>query len=106
MTWSKVPDGVVYTSIPHYAPVNEPDTWLLNIAKWKAHGMCLTQSVKNEQGLVVLPYVRFCPGMEDGDRRAGIHAAEHHPGKWNQRSTSCSRVTSGWAMRGMTAAPI
>jgi uncharacterized protein (DUF362 family) len=62
MTWTKVPDGVVYTSIPHYAPVNEPDTWLLNIAKWKAHGMCLTQSVKNEQGLVVLPYVRFCPG--------------------------------------------
>jgi uncharacterized protein (DUF362 family) len=64
MTWSKVPDGVVYSRIPHYAPVNEPDTWLLNIAKWKAHGMCLTQSVKNEQGLVVLPYVRFCPGWK------------------------------------------
>jgi uncharacterized protein (DUF362 family) len=62
MTWSKVPDPVVYSQIPHYAPVNEPDTWLLNIAKWKAHGMCLTQAVKNEQGLVVLPYVRFCPG--------------------------------------------
>lgn len=62
MTWSKVPDAVVYSRIPHYAPLNEPDTWLLNIAKWKAHGMCLTQSVKNEQGLVVLPYVRFCPG--------------------------------------------
>ena len=26
--------------------------------------MCLTQSVKNEQGLVVLPYVRFCPGWK------------------------------------------
>ncbi|MBI2680510.1 MAG: DUF362 domain-containing protein [Candidatus Solibacter usitatus] len=64
MTWSKVPDAVVYSRIPHYAPVNEPDTWLLNIAKWKAHGMCLTQSVKNEQGLVVLPYVRFCPGWQ------------------------------------------
>jgi uncharacterized protein (DUF362 family) len=62
MTWSKVPDAVVYSRIPHYAPVNEPDTWLLNIAKWKAHGMCLTQAVKNEQGLVVKPYVRFCPG--------------------------------------------
>jgi uncharacterized protein (DUF362 family) len=62
MTWSKVPDAVVYSRIPHYAPVNEPDTWVLNIAKWKAHGMCLTQSVKNEQGMVVLPYVRFCPG--------------------------------------------
>ena len=79
MTWSKVPDGVVYTSIPHYAPVNEPDTWLLNIAKWKAHGMCLTQSVKNEQGLVVLPYVRFCPG-------------------WSMvtgRPDSCSRTSAG-----------
>ncbi|MFN0171920.1 MAG: DUF362 domain-containing protein [Bryobacteraceae bacterium] len=62
MTWSKVPDAVVYSRIPHYAPVNEPDTWMLNIAKWKAHGMCMTQSVKNEQGLVVLPFVRFCPG--------------------------------------------
>ncbi len=62
MNWSKVPDGVVYTRIPHYAPVNEPDTWLLNMAKWKAHGMCMSLSVKNEQGLVVVPYVRFCPG--------------------------------------------
>jgi uncharacterized protein (DUF362 family) len=64
MTWTKVPDAVVYSRIPHYAPLNEPDTWLLNMAKWKAHGMCLTQSVKNEQGLVVLPYVRFCPGWK------------------------------------------
>ncbi|MEK7407242.1 MAG: hypothetical protein AAB225_19380 [Acidobacteriota bacterium] len=62
MTWSRVPDAVVYARIPHYAPVNEPDTWLLNIAKWKAHGMCMTLAVKNEQGLVVQPYVRFCSG--------------------------------------------
>ncbi len=62
MTWTKVPDAVVYSRIPHYAPVNEPDTWLLNIAKWKSHGMCMTLSVKNEQGLVVKPFVRFCPG--------------------------------------------
>ncbi|MCW5979435.1 MAG: DUF362 domain-containing protein [Bryobacteraceae bacterium] len=64
MTWSKVPDGVIFRRIPHYAPVNEPDTWLLNIAKWKAHGMCLTLSVKNEQGLVVIPYVLFCSGWK------------------------------------------
>jgi uncharacterized protein (DUF362 family) len=62
MTWTKVPDPVVYTHIPHYAPVNEPDTWLLNIAKWKSHGMCMTLATKNEQGLVVKPYVRFCSG--------------------------------------------
>jgi uncharacterized protein (DUF362 family) len=62
MNWSKVPEPVVYAEIPHYTPVNDPNSWILNIAKWKAHGMCLTQSVKNEQGLVVKPYVRFCPG--------------------------------------------
>ncbi len=62
MTWAKVHDPVVYSRIPHYAPVNEPDTWLLNIAKWKSHGMCMTLSTKNLQGLVVKPFVRFCPG--------------------------------------------
>ena len=62
MNWSTVPEAVVFKRIPHYAPVNEPDTWLLNIAKWKAHGMCMSLSVKNEQGLVVNPYVEFCSG--------------------------------------------
>lgn len=62
MTWSTVPDGVVFKRIPHYAPLNEPDTWLLNIAKWKSHGMGMSLSVKNEQGLVVLPFCRFCSG--------------------------------------------
>ena len=60
--WSTVPDGVVFKRIPHYAPVNEPDTWLLNIAKWKAHSMGLTQTVKNEQGLVAHPFTTFCGG--------------------------------------------
>lgn len=62
VTWSKVPDAVIYTRIPHYAPVNEPHTWLLNIAKWKTHTMCLTLAVKNEQGLTVVPYTQFCSG--------------------------------------------
>ena len=60
--WATVPDGVIYRRIPHYAPVGEPDTWLLNIAKWKAHSMGLTQCVKNEQGLVAHPYTNFCGG--------------------------------------------
>jgi len=62
LTWSKVPEGVVFQRIPHYAPVNEPDTWLLNIAKWKGHSMGLTLTVKNEQGLVVHPFTQFCGG--------------------------------------------
>jgi uncharacterized protein (DUF362 family) len=60
--WAKVPDGVVFTRVPHYAPVGEPGTWLLNIAKWKAHSMCLTQAVKNLQGLVAHPFTSFCGG--------------------------------------------
>jgi uncharacterized protein (DUF362 family) len=62
IAWATVPDAVVYKRIPHFAPVGDSDSWLLNVAKWKGHSMCLTQSVKNEQGLVALPYVRFCPG--------------------------------------------
>ena len=62
--WATVPNGVVYQRIPHYAPVGEPDTWLLNIAKWKAHSMGLTQAVKNEQGLVAHPYTNFCGGWK------------------------------------------
>lgn len=80
ITWSKVPDPVVYTRIPHFAPVNEPDTWLLNIAKWKAHGMCLTQSVKNEQGLVVLPFVRFCSGWKMVTGVPEFMKQDIHPG--------------------------
>jgi len=64
LTSTKVPDAVVYTRIPHFAPVNEPGTWLLNIAKWKSHSMCMTLAVKNEQGMVVRPYIRFCSGWE------------------------------------------
>ncbi len=62
MNWHQVPEAVVYKRIPHFAPVGEPDTWLLNIAKWKSHGMCMTLATKNLQGLVVKPFVRFCPG--------------------------------------------
>ncbi|MBI2685217.1 MAG: DUF362 domain-containing protein [Acidobacteria bacterium] len=79
MNWTKVPDPVVYTHIPHYAPVNEPDTWLLNIAKWKSHGMCMTLSTKNEQGLVVKPYVRFCPGWNMVTGVPGFMKENIHP---------------------------
>ncbi len=62
IVWEEIPEAVVYRRIPYLAPVNEADTWLLDISKWKAHGMGLTLSVKNEQGLVAVPYVRFCAG--------------------------------------------
>ena len=62
MNWAKPDDAVVYGRVPHYPPIHEPDTWLFNIAKWRSHGMCLTQACKNAQGLAVWPFQRFCPG--------------------------------------------
>lgn len=57
------PDGaVIYGRVPHYPPIHERDTWMINIAKWRSHGMCLTQACKNAQGMTVWPFQRFCPG--------------------------------------------
>jgi uncharacterized protein (DUF362 family) len=75
-TWSTVPEGVVFKRIPHYAPVNEPGTWLINIAKWKAHSMGLTLTVKNEQGLVAHPFTNFCSGWRSVLRPSDIVKAE------------------------------
>ena len=62
--WKDVPEGVVFKRIPYVAPFNAPDSWLLDVAKLKTHGMGLTLSAKNLQGMVVPPYTRFCEGVE------------------------------------------
>jgi len=60
ITWIDCPDGVVFKRIAYLAPVNQQDTWLLNIAKWKTHGMGLTLCCKNQQGMCAQTYVNFC----------------------------------------------
>lgn len=60
ITWVDCPDGVVFKRIAYLAPVNQPDTFLLNIAKFKAHGMGLTLCCKNQQGMCAKTYVSFC----------------------------------------------
>ena len=62
VVWSDVPDGVYFKKIPHLWPINTPNSWLLNIAKLKAHGMGITLSAKNLQGTVVHNYQRFGSG--------------------------------------------
>jgi hypothetical protein len=64
MNWAKPADAVVYREVPHYPPIHESDTWMINIAKWRSHGMCLTQAAKNAQGLCVWPFQRFCPAWK------------------------------------------
>ena len=58
--WVDVPDGVFYNKIPYLEPINLPNTWLLNMSKFKAHGMGLTLCCKNIQGTVAHNYQQFC----------------------------------------------
>lgn len=69
IVWSEVPDPVYFIRIPHLWPVNAPDSWLLNVAKFKAHGMGVTMTVKNLQGCVVHNYQRFGNGYRYIDTR-------------------------------------
>lgn len=62
--WTDCPDGVVFRRIPSVAPFNAEKTWLLNIAKFKAHSMGLTLASKNLQGAVMPPFTRFCETLE------------------------------------------
>jgi len=59
-TWTDVPEGIWYKKIPHLEPVNTPGSWLLNIAKFKGHGMGLSLCCKNIQGTVAHNYQQFC----------------------------------------------
>ena len=57
------PDGVVFRRTKYLGPFATPGSFLVNVAKQKAHAMGLTLCVKNLQGTNVPPYIRFCGGL-------------------------------------------
>ena len=63
INWVDVPDGVWYRKIPYLWPINVKDGFLLNIAKFKTHGMGLTLCSKNMQGTVSKPYTALCQSI-------------------------------------------
>ncbi|HUJ22914.1 MAG TPA: hypothetical protein VLX58_15385 [Bryobacteraceae bacterium] len=65
--WKEVPGGVVHTQIPYLWPFNAPDSWNLNVAKFKAHEMGLTLASKNWQGAHPTPFQRYCGQWPDID---------------------------------------
>jgi len=67
IVWKDVPDGRYFRKIPYLYPVNAPDSWLLNIAKLKAHSMGLTLCAKNIQGCIAKPYQEHCRTRDEGD---------------------------------------
>ncbi len=64
VVWMDVPDGVWFNKIPYLWPVHAPDTWLLNIAKFKTHLMGMTLCAKNMQGAIAAPYVEHCQKID------------------------------------------
>ncbi|RPI02656.1 MAG: DUF362 domain-containing protein [Calditrichaeota bacterium] len=65
VVWKDNPDGTYFTKIPYLWPINAPDTFLINIAKFKAHGMGLTLTAKNLQGTIVRNYQAHCTSYTD-----------------------------------------
>jgi hypothetical protein len=55
-------DGVVFKEVAFMAPMTAPDTFLINIAKFKAHLMGITGSIKNLQGITAKRFHQFCGG--------------------------------------------
>lgn len=55
-------DGTVFKEVAFMAPMTATDTFLINIAKFKAHMMGLTGAVKNLQGITARKFHNFCGG--------------------------------------------
>ena len=56
----KIPNGVVFHTMKQTSYFNDPDAFLVNIAKIKAHSMGITASIKNLQGCCVESFRQFC----------------------------------------------
>ena len=67
IVWKNVVGGSYFKKIPYIYPVNAPNSWLLNIAKLKAHGMGITGCAKNLQGTIVKNYQEHCRRITSGN---------------------------------------
>ena len=114
--WREVPDGVIFQRIGYVAPINAPDAFNINIAKFKAHGMGITLTSKNWQGTNVHPYVHYCESLdrltqgkaaafvadvheEYMDSVTALHDQHLEAGtpRWDRPGTDWN---SGWGMEG------
>ena len=116
VVWKDIPDGIYFTKLPYLWPINAPDTFLLNIAKFKAHGMGLTLAAKNLQGSIVRNYQAHCTSFNthldmDAKHRnpnAGTlirenylrHRADGIP-RWDKpgNNFNCGHGMEAWASR-------
>ncbi len=67
IVWKNVVSGGYFKKLPYIYPVSAPNSWLLNIAKLKAHSMGITSCAKNLQGTIVKNYQEHCRRITDGN---------------------------------------
>ena len=67
IVWKDVVGGSYFKKLPYIFPVNAPNSWLLNIAKFKAHSMGITSCAKNLQGTIVRNYQEHCRRITSGN---------------------------------------
>ncbi len=103
-TTVQCPGGVVFRRTKYLGPFAYDGTFLINVAKHKAHSMGLTLAVKNLQGTNVPPYIRFCndlvpaiaadfqpdamahvEALFEKHRKAGLPRWETSQGAWMER---------------------
>ena len=58
--WHTTPNGIYFSRIPRHDPINMPGSFLLNISRFKAHGMGLTLCAKNLQGATSRTLQAYC----------------------------------------------
>lgn len=61
----KVDNGLVFKEVGFMAPMTADGTFLINIAKLKAHQMGITGAIKNLQGMTGRRFHQFCGGHYD-----------------------------------------
>jgi len=76
LVWVDTPEGIWYRKIPYLWPINAPDTFLLNIGKFKAHSMGLTLCAKNLQGSIAKNYQAHCTAYNS---RMDMQSAHQNP---------------------------
>jgi hypothetical protein len=86
--WVDVPNGVYFKRIPYLWPVNSPDSWLMNVAKLKTHGMGLTLCAKNIQGTIAMKYQAHCNRYGD---HLDVLTSDYHSDTFNHILTNYNR---------------
>jgi hypothetical protein len=62
--WKDCAGGTVFRRVGFIHPFNAQNSWILNVAKFKTHGMGMTLCAKNLQGTVVSPLISFCETVD------------------------------------------